>query len=386
MSTRLAVVHSDDLGMAYADHPADRRRHQLAMALARQSGLFDAPGVTLVPGPPPMTDVDLGAMFAPAFIRAIQAFSARPILAAAPEARQWGVTPDVHPYAGMHDDSARLAAAAWQAGSLVGEGTATSAIVPAGGAHHGLPHRMNGFGVYNDTAVAILALRAAGVRRIAYIDLDVHHGDGTQGFFWNDSSVLTVSVHESGRYLFPNSGFPEETGGPDAPGSAVNLALPPEAGDDAYRAAMSRIVAPAVRAFAPEVIVAQCGVDHHHADPLSHLRTTMSLYPELWACLLDLADAECAGRIVVLAGGGYDPCNAPPRAWAMLMLQMAGVPRPHDMPAAFAPLAASRGCTGPAAHWLAEPDLRAVRARSAEAMPAVEQAIADTIRESPVLG
>lgn len=333
-----------------------------------------------------MPEADLGAMFAPAFIRAIQAFSARPILAAAPEARQWGVTPDVHPYAGMHNDSARLAAAAWQAGSLVGEGTATSAIVPAGGAHHGLPHRMNGFGVYNDTAVAILALRSAGVRRIAYIDLDVHHGDGTQGFFWNDSSVLTVSVHESGRYLFPNSGFPEETGGPDAPGSAVNLALPPEAGDDAYRAAMSEVVAPAVRAFAPEVIVAQCGVDHHHADPLSHLRTTMSLYGELWESLLRLAGKECGGRLVVLAGGGYDPCNAPPRAWAMLMLQMAGVPRPHDVPTAFAPLAASRGCTDPAAHWLDEPDLGDVRGRSAEAMPAVEQAIADTIRESPLLG
>jgi acetoin utilization protein AcuC len=244
---------------------------------------------------------------------------------------------------------------------------------------------MNGFGVYNDTAVAILALRAAGVSRIAYIDLDVHHGDGTQGFFWNDPAVLTVSVHESGRYLFPNSGFPEETGGAEAKGSAVNLALPPEAGDDAYRMAMSRVVLPAVRAFGPEVIVAQCGVDHHHADPLSHLRTTMPLYPDLWSSLLGVADDECDGRIVVLAGGGYDPCNAPPRAWAMLMLQMAGLPRPDALPTDFAPLAASRGCTEPAADWLAEPDLAEVHARSAEAMAAVEQAIADTLRESPLL-
>ncbi len=175
---RLAVVHADDLGMDYADHPADRRRHQLAVALARASGVLSAPGVEVVPAPGPMSDVHLATMFAPAFIRAVKTFSAMPVLAAAPEARHWGITPDVHPYARMHHDSARLAAAAWQAGHLVGTGDAGRAIVPAGGAHHGLPHRANGFGIYNDAAVAIHALRGAGWRRIAYVDLDVHHGDG----------------------------------------------------------------------------------------------------------------------------------------------------------------------------------------------------------------
>ncbi len=356
MTTRLAVIHSDDHGMDYADHPADRRRHQLAMALAREVGILGAPGVEVLPGPPAMADAQLATMFAPAFIRAMQAFSARPVLAAAPEARQWGVTPDVHPYAGMHHDSARLAAAAWQGGALVGEGRALRAFVPAGGAHHGLPYRMNGFGVYNDTAVAILALRAAGVRRIAYVDLDVHHGDGTQGFFWDDPEVLTVSVHESGRYLFPNSGFADETGGPGAPGSAINVALPPEAGDEAYRQVMARVVEPAVRAFAPEVLVTQNGVDHHHADPLSHMRTTMRLYPELWASLDALAEACCGGRWVALGGGGYDPCNAPPRAWALLMARMAGVPvaTGDDLPPAWRDIARAHGCTEPASGWARE--------------------------------
>lgn len=385
MSTLLAVVHADDLGMDYADHPADRRRHQLAVALARESGVLDAPGVAVVPAPGPMDDAHLATMFAPAFIRAIKVFSAKPVLAAAPEARQWGVTGDVHPYEGMHRDSARLAAAAWLAGDMVGSGAALRAIVPAGGAHHGLPYKMNGFGVYNDTAVAIHALRAAGVRRIAYVDLDVHHGDGTQGFFWNDPDVLTVSVHESGRFLFPNSGFPDETGGPAAPGSAVNVALPPEAGDDAYRLAMQRVVGPAVRAFGPEVLVTQCGVDHHHADPLSHLRTTMALYPEMWRSLAALADDCCAGRWVALAGGGYDPCNAPPRAWAMLMAEMARVPLPDSIPAAWPAIAAGASCGQPATGWFDEPDLTEHLARSAHAMDAAHAAVEQTVAASPLL-
>jgi acetoin utilization protein AcuC len=385
MSTLLAVVHDDDLGMAYADHPADRRRHQLAVALARSAGVLNAPGVAMVPAPGPMPDDMLATMFAPAFIRAIQAFSARPVLAAAPEARQWGVTSDVHPYEHMHRDSARLAAAAWVAGEMVGTGDALRAIVPAGGAHHGLPHKMSGFGVYNDTAVAIHALRASGVRRIAYVDLDVHHGDGTQGTFWNDPDVLTVSVHESGRYLFPNSGFADETGGPDAPGSAVNLALPPEAGDDAYRLAMDRVVVPAVRAFRPEVLVTQCGVDHHHADPLSHLRTTMAVYPDLWKGLAGLADDCCDGRWVALAGGGYDPCNAPPRAWAMLMAQMARAALPDAMPADWPSIAIAAACTSPATGWFSEPDLHEVLARSGDTLNAVGETIDATRQASALL-
>lgn len=384
MSTRLAVIHSHDHGMDYADHPADRRRHQLAVALARDAGVLTAAGVEVVPGPPAMPDDHLATMFAPAFIRAIQVFSARPVLAAAPEARQWGVTPDVHPYAGMHHDSARLAAAAWRAGEMVGAGEAVRAVVPAGGAHHGLPHRMNGFGVYNDTAVAILALRGAGVRRIAYVDLDVHHGDGTQAFFWDDPDVLTVSVHESGRYLFPNSGFPDETGGPGAPGSAVNVALPPESGDDAYRRAMGHVVLPAVRAFAPEVLVTQNGVDHHHADPLSHLRTTMPLYPELWSALDHLATDTCAGRWVALAGGGYDPCNAPPRAWAMLMATMAGAVLPVDLPPEWPSVAAMSGCGTAASGWVSE-DAPITRAGPPAPPGDVEDAIRATVLASPLL-
>jgi acetoin utilization protein AcuC len=385
VTTRLAVIHADELGMDYTDHPADRRRHQLAMALARECGVLATPRVEVLAAPGPMPDSRLATIFAPAFIRAVKLFSATPVLAAAPEARYWGLTGDVHPYPLMHHDSARLAAAAWQAGALVGAGEARRAIVPAGGAHHGLPHKANGFGIYNDTAVAIHALRAAGVERVAYVDLDVHHGDGTQGFFWEDPDVLTVSVHESGRYLFPGTGFADETGGASAPGSAINVALPPDAGDDAYRLAMSEVVLPAVRAFAPDALVTQCGVDHHHADPLSHLLTTMPLYPELWNALGACADECCGGRWVALAGGGYDPCNAPPRAWAMLMARMADQPVPGEMPQAWARHAEAAGCAHPAVDWCGEPDLADVHERAAAAMPAAREAVAATRAASPLL-
>ena len=136
-----------------------------------------------------------------------------------------------------------------------------------------------------------------------------------------------------------------ETG---APGSAANVALPPFAGDDAYRAAMDRVVLPVVRAWRPDAIVAQCGVNHHHADPLSHLLTTMPLYPELWERLVALAEDVCSGRLVALGGGGYEPCTAPPRAWALLAARMAGVTVTDPVPESWRRIALDAGCPEPA--------------------------------------
>ena len=199
--------------------------------------------------------------------------------------------------------------------------------------------------------MAVQALLDAGLERVAYVDLDVHHGNGTQWIFYDEPRVLTVSVHESGRHLFPGSGFPAETGGAGAPGTAANVALPPFAGDDAYRAAWDRVVAPVVRAFGPGAIVAQCGVDHHHADPLSHLLTTMPLYRELWTRLRELADEVCEGRLVALGGGGYEPCTAPPRAWAGLAAELAGLRVDGPVPEAWRRIAMDEGCPEPARGW-----------------------------------
>ncbi|MFN8108387.1 MAG: acetoin utilization protein AcuC [Thermoleophilia bacterium] len=336
MSHDLLVVHSDELGMRFGgDHPTDQRRHQLAVRLMREAGILDAPGVATEAAPGPLADDELARVFAPAFIRAIRRYSATPVLAAEPEARQWGIGGDNNAYPGMHEDSARSCAAVARAAVAVARGEAVRAFAPSGGAHHGLANQAQGFGIYNETAVAIRALLDAGMDRVAYIDLDVHHGNGTQWMFYDEPRVLTVSVHETGRHLFPGSGFPAETGGAQAPGSAVNVALPPFAGDDAYRRAMAEVVIPVVTAFAPDVIVTQNGVDHHHADPLSHQLTTMPLYPELWRALRQLADAVCGGRWVAMGGGGYNPLLAPPRAWAALGAEMAGVTVADPVPEAW---------------------------------------------------
>lgn len=340
----LRVVHSDELGMRYPDHPMDARRHRLTVALCEGLGLFDRPDVELAPSPGPLSDERLARVFAPAFIAAVRRFSDQPLLAAAPEARQWGIGGDNTAYPGMHDDAARTCAACAVAADAVGAGEVLRALVPSGGSHHGLANRAWGFGIYNETAVAVTALLDAGLKRVAYIDLDVHHGNGTQWIFYEDPRVMTISVHESGHHLFPGSGFPAESGGAGAPGTSVNVALPPDAGDDAYRRAMAEVVVPAARAFAPEAIVAQCGVDHHHADPLSHLRTTMAVYPELWRALVDLADERCDGRIVALGGGGYSPCIAPPRAWTLLAETLAGVTLDRAIPEEWRELAVAIGC------------------------------------------
>ena len=377
---RLLVVHDDDLGMRFGgDHPTDRRRHQLAVALCRESGLLDTPGVERRDAPGPLDDEALAGVFAPAFIRAIQRYSANPVLASTPEAAQWGIGGDNNAYPGMHEDSARACSACAEAAVAVAGGEARTALVPSGGAHHGLANRAMGFGIYNETAIAVQALRDAGLERVAYVDLDVHHGNGTQWIFYDDPRVLTLSVHESGRHLFPGSGFPAETGGADAPGSSVNVALPPFAGDDAYRAAMERVVVPVVTAFAPDAIVAQCGVDHHHADPLSHMLTTMPLYPQLWDALVRLADDVCGGRLVALGGGGYNPCVAPPRAWAALANRMAGVPLADGpVPESWRDIALAAGCPEPAHGWLEDEGPAPDPARDARAAAEADAAIAQT--------
>jgi acetoin utilization protein AcuC len=373
----LLVVHDESMGMRFGgDHPTDLRRHRLAVALAREAGVLDAPGVRTVACPGPLSDEALHRVFAPAFVRAVRRYSTTPILAAAPEARQWGIGGDNNAYAGMHEDSARVCAACALAASEVADGRARRAFVPAGGAHHGLANQAMGFGVYNETAVAVRALLDAGVERVAYVDLDVHHGNGTQWIYYDEPRVLTVSVHESGRYLFPGSGFPAETGGAAAPGTAANVALPPHAGDLAYRRAMTEVVVPVVRAFAPRALVTQVGVDHHHADPLSHLLTTMPLAPWLWRTLRELADEVCDGRWVALGGGGYNPCVAPPRAWALLAAEMAGVPVPDGpLPESWRAIAREMDCPEPAETWLQDARTPAQEAEEAAAAPAVEAAI-----------
>src|SRR5258705_1278601 len=189
-----------------------------------------------------------------------------------------------------------------------------------------MPARASGFCVYNDPAVAIARLLNLGAQRVAYVDVDVHHGAGVQAVFWDDPRVLTISLHETPQTLFPGTGYAHEVGGPDALGSAVNVALPPGTGDAGWVRAFHAVVPPALRAFGPQVLVSQCGADAHMLDPLADLRLTVDGQRASYLAMRALADELCDGRWVATGGGGYALVEAVPRAWTHLLAIATGAP------------------------------------------------------------
>jgi acetoin utilization protein AcuC len=189
-----------------------------------------------------------------------------------------------------------------------------------------------GFCIYNDPAVAIRWLLDNGCDRVAYVDVDVHHGDGVQAAFYEDPRVLTISLHESGYFLFPGTGFPDETGRGDGEGTSVNVALPPYTFHDAYRMAFERIVPPLVEAFRPHVLFTQLGCDTHATDPLAHFALTTRTYRWLAPIFHRLAHDVCGGRWVATGGGGYQIFGVVPRAWTLYFGEMTGAGMPEDVP------------------------------------------------------
>ena len=175
----------------------------------------------------------------------------------------------------------------------------------AGGLHHAMPDRAAGFCIYNDIAVGIQTLLDQGYQRVAYVDVDVHHGDGVERIFYDDPRVLTISLHETGQMLFPGTGFPHDSGGPGAEGSAVNVALPPGTADAGWLRAFHAVVPPVLRAWEPEILVTQHGCDSHMEDPLAHLMLTVDGQRAAYLALHDLAHEVADGRWVATGGGGY---------------------------------------------------------------------------------
>jgi acetoin utilization protein AcuC len=235
---------------------------------------------------------------------------------------------DNPPFAGMYDYYLLVCGAAIDTVRLVDEGQAPVAFMPAGGVnHHAMQARASGFGVFNDAAVAIAWLRERG-RRVMYLDLDVHHGDGVETAFAQDRQVLTVSIHESTRYLFPGpkGGFPDDIGTGEGAGYSVNLALEPYTDDATWLWAFEEIVPPLYRAFAPDLLLVQLGADGYYTDPLAHLLLTSRAYETAARRLMELS----GGRLAAVGGGGYD-LEAAPRMWALEFAVFAGAPLPENL-------------------------------------------------------
>ena len=235
-------------------------------------------------------------------------------------------------FAGMHEASLEVCGASVAAAKAVWEGGSVHAFNPAGGLHHAMADRASGFCIYNDPAFAIDWLLGAGARRVAYVDVDTHHGDGVQDLFYADPRVLTVSLHESGRYLFPGTGFPHEVGDGEARGTSLNVPLSPATVGSVWLSAFDAVVPAALDAFRPQVLVTQLGCDTHVTDPLAHLALTTDDYAELAKRLHGLAHRHCEGRWVALGGGGYQITSVVPRAWTIFFAELAGGELPLEVP------------------------------------------------------
>jgi acetoin utilization protein AcuC len=315
------VVWGDEL-LKYdlGDHPLDPVRVELTMALARELGILERPGV-MVRQPVPATEEELLRVHRRDYIDAVRIAPDDPFF------RGYGLnTPDNPVFDHMHEISALVAGATLAAARAVWSGEAVRAASISGGLHHAMPARASGFCVYNDPAIAIADLLTSGAKRVAYIDIDVHHGDGVQEIFSNDPRVLTVSLHESPLSLFPGTGFAQEVGGPGALGSAVNVALPTGTGDSGWLRAFHAVVPSVVRAFRPEVVVLQAGADSHKRDPLANLRLSVDGQRAAQLAVRALADEHCDGKLVATGGGGYALMAVVPRTWTHLLAMVTGDP------------------------------------------------------------
>src|SRR5690242_19256809 len=315
-------------------HPLAPVRVELTVALAEAFGVLAEPGVT-VAAPAAASEAELELVHDPRYITAVRT--------GITDAGFGLGTPDNPVFPGMHEASALVAGATLAAAAAVWESRAQHGVNVAGGLHHAMRGMASGFCVYNDQAIAIRWLLSQGAERIAYVDVDVHHGDGVEAAFWDDPRVLTISLHEHPMTLFPGTGLPRETGGPDAEGMAVNVALPAGTGDSGWLRAFDAVVPPLLRAFRPEILVSQHGCDSHRLDPLAHetaggrwLLTggggyaLVQVVPRTWTHLL----AEAAGRPV-------DPASMTPPPWRAYTQERTGVPAPQQMtdgaPATFTP-------------------------------------------------
>jgi len=380
-----AAVAADGRLAAYdfgPDRPFQAGRLDAGLSLLRAAKVLDDDDLLTFA---PAADADLELIHDRDYLEALARFSAPgPAPADPAEATRFGLVGDNRPFPGM-DEAARLVAGATLAAvDAVAAGDLAHVFAPVAGLHHAQRRRAVGFCLVNDVAVAIARCTRAWPLRVLYVDLDAHHGDGVQAAFYDDPRVCTVSLHETGRYLFPGSGEVHELGRPPGRGRSVNVPLEPSTGDDGFLAAFDAVVEPLAAAFRPDLLVTQNGCDGHATDPLSDLTLSLRGFRELARRLHRLAHRHCQGRWVATGGGGYDLDQVVPRAWALLWSELSGRRLPARVPSAW--LAARparkraewsgwleprrrRGSGGPGVRSLGERNQRTVRAARRLALP-----------------
>ena len=333
------------------DHPLKPERLQRTHELLDEYGAFESPNVQLI-DPRPATVDELALFHTRDYIDAVRAMSEGDITM---PAGRYGFGPGDNPvFEGMFRSEGLKVGSAVQAAGLLLDQVCDVAFSYSGGLHHGGPNFASGFCVFNDAAVAIHWLLAQG-QRVAYVDVDVHHGDGVQNAFYENDQVLTISLHQDPRTLFPGTGFVHESGAGLGQGFCVNVPLPPNTDDEIYLWAFRQIVPPMLNRFAPDIVVTQLGVDTHFQDPLANLYLTTQGQAAIFAALNDLAP-----RWLALGGGGYN-MDVVPRAWALAWGVMAGLEFPEELPAGYRATYGGRYLTDQSTYCLKEPARQLLR-------------------------
>jgi acetoin utilization protein AcuC len=324
---KAAFIYSDkfarfDYG---SGHPLKPFRLKLTHDLIKACGLL-APSDPRLIEPPVASVEDLLTYHTREYINILQASNSAMYVA---DAESFGLGPGDNPiFPGMFDWSMLVAGASLKAADLVDSGEAEVAFNIAGGLHHAMAGHASGFCYVNDPVLAIILLINRG-RRVAYIDIDAHHGDGVQQAFYNSDRVLTISLHETGQMLFPGSGSEREIGEGGGKGYSVNVPLPPETDDELFVHAFTEIVPPRLDSFKPDIVVSQLGVDTFRGDPLAHMNITTRGF-----CRVVEMIKTIAPKWVALGGGGYDMANVA-RAWTLAWAIMNGTSAPTEIPDCF---------------------------------------------------
>ncbi|NOZ78248.1 MAG: acetoin utilization protein AcuC [Acidobacteria bacterium] len=308
-----------------ADHPFSPLRIEMVLDLLHEAGV----PVELV-APESATQDELATVHDSAYLGAVADVSRSP----ADPRFEYGLGTQDNPMkAGMDLGAARIAGGTLTGARMIAEGKASKVLQMGGGLHHARAALASGFCLFNDLAIAIRDLTSRGLH-VAYLDVDVHHGDGVQSIFFDDDHVLTLSLHESGEYLFPGSGWTHELGRGMGRGFKLNVPLEPFTEGDNYLEVLDMVAQPALEYFRPDVLVVQAGADAHFADPLADLLLTTQTYEALFRRILTYADRFSAGRLLLTLGGGYS-LEATPRIWTILYLVLFGYPIFENLPAAW---------------------------------------------------
>ena len=307
-------------------HPMKPVRLRYTYELLEAYQAFDPPQ-SLLEKPRQATEEEILSFHTPEYLHAVQKFGQGD---ASPNPADFNFGSGDNPvYEGIYEAAAWSTGASLKAAEMLMSDEADAVLSISGGLHHAMPGYAYGFCVFNDPVIAIKAMVSKGIR-VAYVDIDCHHGDGVQHAFYDTDAVLTISLHESGAFLFPGTGFTQEIGAGRGRGYSVNVPLYPYTMDDIYCWAFGEVVPPLIEAFSPDVLVTQLGIDSHFRDPITHLALTVQGVGQAVAEFAKLAPPKW----LALGGGGYD-LQAVARAWTLAYGVMSEQEFPDEIPTSY---------------------------------------------------